>query len=123
MPLIQRRAKLNDFLFSRRQSSHKPSPTSLSRTVLAPTFGSKGNYLTEIGRRDGEYIYLYHQQKTGRKYAHGAKCCQKERSNRYPAGNSNIIREGYWDTRLFRIPVELVKRAVQYQNHFVLELK
>lgn len=116
MALVQKRKKLNDFVWSRKFTHNKPT------MEFAWTCGGLGVYFTN--HRDEDHVYLYHTEKVRPKfkrvveyYKTGARKGQVKKSEMVQ------VREGGWATRIFKIPKAMVKNVRQHTRHCDVVLK
>jgi hypothetical protein len=125
MPLIQRKAKLNDFLVGRYESTHRPQIHNAIRTPVSLTIGSKGQYYSSVGRRnENDMIYVYHVELQRAKFKQEkAYSGNSRKSKRILKSSKSVkVRQKVWKLRVFAIPSSRVKSVKQYARHFDLVL-
>lgn len=124
MPLIQRKAKLNDFLVGTATGHRKPRPHSAVSTALCTTHSKLGSYLSDMGIGATNHVYAYQAEKVRTKKKTTVVLFKSGPSKgQVKSKNVEIVRQGGWKLRMFKFPADRVKSIVQHARHFTLVLK
>lgn len=124
MPMIQRKAKLNDFLVGTASGRTKPSPYSAVRTTLLRTHSKIGTYLSSGIGTGTDFVYGYHAEKVRPKFKTTTVLFKSgSRKGQVKSKTVETIRKGGWTLRMFKFPANRVKSFTQFDRHFVVVLK
>lgn len=102
MPLIQRKAKLNDFVVGHASGRTKPRPQSAVTKSL----------------------YAYHAEKVRAKFKTTTVLYKSgPNKGKVKSRTAETIRQGGWKLRVFKFPMDRVKSFKQFDRHFTITLK
>ena len=124
MPLIQRKAKINDFLVASNSSYHKPNVHTSVTVPLCTAIGSKGTYLTAMPRHKAavDMIYVYHYEKRRAKVTCTPMVSGRGKNMKHFIERT-VVRKAEWKLRVFAFPADRVKSVVQHARHFTLVMQ
>jgi hypothetical protein len=122
MALIQKRAKMNDFLVAQKTDTQKPKINSLIRGALMNTSSNIGSYLASSS--SNAMIYVYHAEKVRARFKTEITLyTSKAKKGQVKSTKVVKVHEKSWTMRVFAVPSYRVKSVRQMTNYFVLELK
>ena len=124
MPLIQRKAKLNDFVVGHASGRTKPRPQSAVTTTLFNSFSNKfsSGYLGS-GGSNNNFVYAYHAEKVRAKFKTTTVLFKSgPNKGKVKSRTAETIRQGGWKLRVFKFPMDRVKSFKQFDRHFEIVL-